>query len=153
MKNIILVFSLCFYGYCYSQDNPGLGGLAVKIPYDQYEKEDRQRAQQNLNNQRYNAEQCIMQTKSIYNNAPKYPEYISDGEHKVMIIDGNTFCGNRIVYVESGKIKKYYNGNNQLLDISFSGAISNAKTIIKTIYPNGRESNYIDIYFIEDIYK
>ena len=135
--------------------------MYVPQNYDQtrqmYEAQAQQQ-QQMLLQLKASTEQCTMQAKTLYNNATKFPQTISDGEHKVIVSDNNLFCGNRKVYVENNKITKYYNDYGQQLTITFSSSINNAKAMLNVILKdkqgnNVQESGYMDVYFIEDIYK
>ena len=93
----------------------------------------------------------IQQTKEIYRSARDYPTSISNGWHKVIISDNYTLCDESKVYVNSNQIDKLFISNTFERSVSFTGPIRDAKAVVKVIESDGKESNYLDVYFLEDI--
>ena len=93
----------------------------------------------------------IQQTMEIYRSARDYPTSISNGWHKVIISDNYTLCEESKVYVTSNQIDKVFISNTYERKVSFTGPVSDAKAVLRVIESDGKESNYLDVYFLEDI--
>ena len=138
-RQILFVVLLIFSFSSFSQD---WGDLIYLL-----NAEDAQRAAANKEETRAR----IQQTKEIYHSSRDYPSTIIDGWHKVIISDNYTLCKESKVYVVNNQITKVFLSNNFERRVSFTGPIRDAKAVVKVTKSNGQESNYLDVYFIDDI--
>ena len=95
----------------------------------------------------------LQQTNEIYRSAKDYPASISNGWHKVMITDNHTLCEESKVYVTSNQIDKVFISNTFERTVNFTEPVRDAKAVVKVIESDGKESNYLDVYFLEDIFN
>lgn len=91
----------------------------------------------------------MQQTRSIYSSIYSFPSKIKDGWHSVVASNGYDFCDDRKVYVVNNQITKYVIDNWLERTISFSNQIAQGKSLIKNKKPDGTETGYIEVYFID----
>jgi hypothetical protein len=105
---------------------------------DQY-NEDKEKSMNYLN-----------QVKAYYNSLNSYPEYISDGYHKVIATNNYDFCEDVKVYVSNNKVSRYYYENDNQSIISFSTTIIKAKSLVNLRQTDGSSGSALELYFLEN---
>lgn len=93
----------------------------------------------------------LEQVKRMYSSFDKYPLQIASGWHKVIVTNNIDFCEERKVWVGNNKISEYVVDNWSPRTVVFSSPIKDGKAIIKLSKGDGTETEYHDVYFIENI--
>lgn len=91
----------------------------------------------------------MLQTKSIYSNFKKFPLKITDGWHNVIATNNYDFCDDRKVYVSNNQVTRYIIDDWEERAVTFSNTISQGKGLIKNKRPDGAETEYLEIYFLD----
>ena len=91
------------------------------------------------------------QVKSYYNSLTSFPLNIPNGWHKVIATNNYDICAERKVYVESGKVTKYFIEDWIDRKVSFSSVINNAKAMVQLVMDDGTKADMVDVYFLEYI--
>lgn len=90
------------------------------------------------------------QVKLYYASVTEYPANIPNGWHKVVSTNNYDFCEERNVYVDNGKVIKYFVDNQTECKILLSTKITNAKAMLQLT--SGGTTTIVDIYFLQSIY-
>lgn len=123
---------------------------ALEIKQAQWEQE-RVQAERERENEKQRTKAKMQQIKSYYSSVSKYPERLGDGWHNVVVMDNYDYCEDRKVFVSNNQITKYFKDDWIERKVTFAGSITNGKTLIKVISDGNEESDFLDVYFIEDI--
>ncbi len=97
------------------------------------------------------AQASIAQIKSYYASVTAFPSNISNGWHMVFTTNNYDFCDERKVFVENGKITKYFIEDWIEKKISFSTMINDAKAMIQLFNSDGIKGDMLDVYFLDNI--
>ena len=116
---------------------------AMEMKQAQYEK-----------NEQINKEKAIAnmnQVKSYYASLTNFPADIPNGWYTVISTNNYDMCAERKVYVEYGKVTKYFIEDWIDRKVSFSTKITNAKAMVQLILDDGTKADMVDVYFLEYI--
>lgn len=111
----------------------------------------RNQQEQNKELEKQKAMALLSQVQQYYNSVQTFPNQVKSGWHKVIASDNFEVCGERTVYVDNGKITRYFNVENKERTIDFSSEIDKCKAIVKLGGGGNGTTSMMDIYFIEYI--
>lgn len=88
--------------------------------------------------------ECTSHAKNLYHSFSSYPNTVADGWHKITASDETTLCSESIVYVQGGRIKRWFYDVTEA-PVEASTVIEKGKAVAK-VY-----GTIVNCYFIDAI--
>jgi hypothetical protein len=108
-------------------------------------------AQRTMEIRKQKAISMIERTRQLYNSYNSYPSVTGGEWYNVIVTNGYDFCEERKVSVIGNEVNEYIIENFMKRKVTFSTKIKDCKCFIKTQYPDGKESDFLEIFFLERI--
>jgi len=89
---------------------------------------------------------CALRNKSIYSSSKSYPSSLPDGWYKISATNEINMCGERIVFVQDNRIKRWFVAGIHERIVSVSSLIEKGFATVK-----GADGEFISCYFIDNI--
>ena len=89
--------------------------------------------------------ECATRSKNLYESLPNRAQSFPDGWYKVTATDGIDMCGERIVYVSSNRITRWFVDDIYERKVDVSSLIEQSSATAKI------EGNFVSCYFLDNI--